>query len=299
MFRIGGELEIGRMGYGTVQLLDVGVDAHGPIRPNVDPAKFLRKVVELGIDLIDTADLYGPHVLEEQIAAALAPYTANLLISTKGGLKRIAPGKLQADSRPEHLRKAVEGSLRRLRLDVLPLWTLHQIDDAIPVEEIVGTMGDLRREGKIRFLGLSKPDVPTLRRALAVERIESVQNRFNAADQREGEVADFCAAHGIAFQAYFPLAGGQFARLSHCVADIARARGASVQQIALAWLLTRSPAVLPIPGTASIDELEANVAAGAMRLTEAEMDHVAERYAALPPPTDAISQVMVPRVAAG
>jgi len=200
-FRIAGELEVNRLAYGALQLIDSGYDAQGALRPGVDPAAVLGKVVELGINLIDTADIYGPHIVEEQIAAALAPYPDHLVISTKGGLKRIAPGKLQADSRPEHMRAAVEGSLRRLRLEQLPLWTLHQIDEAIPIEDIVGTMGDLRREGKIRFLGLSKPKMAILQRALSVEPIACIQNRFNVADQRDADLADFCARHGIAFQA--------------------------------------------------------------------------------------------------
>lgn len=290
-FRIGGEIEIHRLAYGALHLLNVGPDAFGPPAPNVDPSAILRRVVELGINLIDTADIYGPGTNERQIAEALHPYPKNLTLSTKGGLTRPRPGELAPNYDPAHLRSAVEGSLRRLKLDQIDVWTLHHVDATTPIEEVAGTLGDLRREGKLRHIGLSKATPDQLAKAQAIVPISMVQNRYNVADRRDDAVVDYCAQHGIGFMAFFPLAAGRVDRLRECVGEVARKRGVSVQQIALAWLLQRSPVLIPIPGTGIIAELEDNVSACALRLDAGEVAQIDARHAALPPIMDGPSPI--------
>jgi pyridoxine 4-dehydrogenase len=281
-FRIGGEIDVHRLGYGALHLLDVGLDAFGPPAAGIDSTAVLRRVVELGINLIDTADVYGPGTNELQIAAALHPY-AGVTISTKGGFTRSAPGELTPHYDRSHLRHAVEGSLRRLKVDQLDLWTLHHVDPTSPIEEVVGTLSELRREGKIRHIGLSKASAEQLERAQAVTPIAMVQNRFNVADRRDEAVLEYCERHGIGFMAFFPLAAGRVDRLQACVGEVARDRHTSIQQIALAWLLQHSPVLIPIPGTRHIAELEENVRACSIRLDAQEMAQIDAGYAALPP----------------
>jgi aryl-alcohol dehydrogenase-like predicted oxidoreductase len=291
LFRIGGEIEIHRLAYGALHLLDVGPDALGPPAPNIDPRAILRRVVELGINLIDTADIYGPETNELQISAALYPYPKGLIISTKGGLTRPRPGELTPNYDPKHLRSAVDGSLLRLKLEQIDVWTLHHVDATTPIEDVVGTLTDLRRAGKLRHIGLSKPSSSQLARARAIAPISMVQNRYNVADRRDDAVVDYCAAHGIGFMAFFPLAAGRVDRLRECVGDVAAKREVSIQQIALAWLLQRSPVLVPIPGTRILEELEDNVSACAIRLSAAEVAQIDARHAALPPITDGPSPI--------
>jgi len=284
-FRIGGELDVCRMAYGALHLLDASLDAYGPPAAGVDPNAILRRVIELGINLIDTADIYGPGTNELQISAALYPYPSNLVISTKGGLTRPRAGELNPNNDPAHLRSAVEESLRRLKRDRLDVWTLHRIDGSRPIEEVAGTLADMRREGKIRHVGLSEPTIEQIARANSIVPIANVQSLYNVADRRNDAVVDYCAAHGISFMAYFPLAKGRADILRTCVGDIAAKRDSSIQQIALAWLLDRSPVIIPIPGTGIRAELEANVAACGIRLSAEEVAHIdAQQKLAAPPP---------------
>jgi pyridoxine 4-dehydrogenase len=281
-FRIGGEVDVHRLGYGALHLLDVGLDAFGPPAAGIDSTAVLRRVVDLGINLIDTADIYGPDTNELQIAAALHPYSG-VTISTKGGFTRTAPGELTPHYDRSHIQQAVEGSLRRLKVEQLTLWTLHHVDPTSPIEEVVGVLSDLRREGKIRHIGLSKASADQLERAQATTPIAMVQNRFNVADRRDDAVLEYCERHGIGFMAFFPLASGRVDRLQACVGEVARDRGTSIQQIALAWLLQRSPVLIPIPGTRHIAELEENVRACSIRLDAQEMAQINAGYATLPP----------------
>jgi pyridoxine 4-dehydrogenase len=293
-FWIGDETEISRLGYGALRLLDVDLDACGPPAKNVDPTAILRRVVELGVTLIDTADIYGPNTNELQISKALYPYHDGVIISTKGGLMRSGPGELTPNYDPEHLRRAVEGSLRRLRLDQIGIWTLHHVDATTPIEEVVGTLANLRQEGKIRHIGLSKANADQLERARAIAPISMVQSRYNVADRRQDPVVEYCAANRIGFMAYFPLGGGNMDRLRECVAEVARERGVSMQQIALAWLFQRSPVIIAIPGTGFISELEQNAEACAIRLTADEVELIDARHAALPPVLDGPNPIKVP-----
>ncbi len=296
-FKIGGDLEVSRMGYGALQLLDVGPDAKGPPAAGVDSDRILRRVVELGINLIDTADIYGPGTSETQICAALYPYPADLVIASKGGLTQPQPGVLVPNGDAAHVRAAVEGSLRRLRLETIPVWNLHHIDESVPIEEIAMTLADLRREGKLRHVGLSKATVEQLERARAIVPIATVECLYNVTDRRADAVVDYCTENGIGFLAFFPLAGGRFDSLRHVCSDVAAERGVSVQRVALAWLLARSSVIIPIPGTRSESELEDNVAACDLHLTCAEMAMIDHRYAELPPLGPFVSSVIRPRQA--
>ncbi|MDB5576303.1 MAG: NADP-dependent oxidoreductase domain protein [Bradyrhizobium sp.] len=277
-----GDLEVNRLGYGALQLLDVGADAFGPPAAGIDAGAVLRHAVTLGINLIDTANLYGPETNEQQIAAALFPYPKGLVISTKGGLTRPDPGILVPTYEPALLRSAVEGSLRRLKLDRLDLWTLHHVDAATPIEAVMETLGELRAEGKIRHVGLSKANVAQIERARRVGPVAVVQNRYNVADRRDDAVIDYCALHQIGFMAFFPLAAGRVDRLRACVSTVANARNMSIQQIALAWLLQRAPVVIPIPGTRHASELDENVAACDIALTAEEVAAIDTNYGSLP-----------------
>ncbi|MGH3036177.1 MAG: aldo/keto reductase [Gaiellaceae bacterium] len=234
--------------------------------------RVLRRAVELGANLVDTADSYGPEVNELQVAEALHPYSDGLVIATKGGLVRDErPGGWPSDGRPEHLREACEGSLRRLRLERIDLYQLHRPDPKVPFEESVGELARLREEGKIRHVGLSNVDVDQLARAQAIVPVVSVQNRYNLADRRSEDVLAACEEQGIAFFPWWPLAVGDLAEPGGRLDAVARAHGATPAQVALAWLLARSPVVCPIPGTASLEHLEENVAAARLALTDEEL----------------------------
>jgi pyridoxine 4-dehydrogenase len=269
---IGGDLTVQRLGFGAMRITGEGIWGHPP---DPEAAKeLLRHVVASGVNLIDTADSYGPDVSEELIAAALWPYAADLVIATKGGLLRSGPGRWHADGRPEHLRAACEASLRRLRLDRIDIYQFHRPDPKVPFEESIGALAALRAEGKIRHIGVSNVTTDELARARAVVEIVSVQNRYNLHDRESEDVLDACQDEGIAFIPWFPLATGDLAKHGGPVAQIAKAHGAAPSQIALAWLLHRSPVMLPIPGTSSREHFDENVQARALRLSGAECDEL-------------------------
>jgi len=269
---LGGDIEVHRLGYGAMRITGRGV--WGP-PPDRDKAlDVLRRTVELGIDLIDTADSYGPHVSEQLIAEALYPYPDGLLVATKGGLERTGPGQWPRNGRPDHLRAACEGSLRDLRVDRIDLYQLHAPDPQVPYAESVGTLKDLQDEGKIRHVGVSNVNLEQLEEARSIVDVVSVQNRFNLTDRSSQDMLDVCERDGLGFFAWFPLAAGNLAEPGGVVAEIARAHDATPGQVALAWLLQRSPVLLPIPGTGSIEHLEENVAAAELELNEEEIERL-------------------------
>jgi len=267
-FDIGGDLRVNRLGFGAMRITGKGIWGE-PENPE-EARAVLKRAVELGINLIDTADSYGPHVSERLIGETLHPYPEDLVIATKGGLLRDGPGQWRRDARPEHLREACEGSLKRLRLDRIDLYQLHRIDPRIPAEEPLGALAELREEGKIRHIGLSEVSVEQIQRAQQIVPIVSVQNRYNLTDRDSEDVLDFCEREGIGFIPWFPLATGDLARPGGPLDEIATRYGASPAQVALAWLLWRSPVMLPIPGTSSVEHLVENVAAASLELDEEE-----------------------------
>jgi pyridoxine 4-dehydrogenase len=268
---LGGEISVHRLGFGAMRLTGEGI--WGPPKDRQRALGVLRRAVELDINFIDTADSYGPHVSEELIAEALFPYPAGLVIATKGGWNRPGPNQWTHDASPAHIRKAVEGSLKRLRLDRIDVYQLHIPDPAVSFEASVETLAQLRNEGKIRLVALSNVTQEHIERARKIVPIVSVQNRYSFADREWDYVADYCERNGIAFIPWYPLGAGKVA--GEVLDRIARAHSASPTQIALAWLLRRSPIMLPIPGTSSIEHLEQNVAAASLRLTEAEYEKLA------------------------
>jgi aryl-alcohol dehydrogenase-like predicted oxidoreductase len=269
---LGGDIEVHRLGYGAMRITGPGI--WGPPPDRDDALDVLRRVVELGIDLIDTADSYGPHVSEQLIAEALHPYPASLMIATKGGLERTGPGEWPRNGRPEHLRAACEGSLRDLRVDRIDLYQLHAPDPDVPYAESVGTLKDLQDEGKIRHVGISNVTIEQLDEARSIVDVVSVQNRFNLSDRSSQEMLEVCERDGLGFFPWFPLAAGDLAKPGGIVAEIARAHDATPGQVALAWLLQRSPVMLPIPGTSSIPHLEENVAGADLVLDEHEIERL-------------------------
>ena len=267
-FDIGGDLRVNRLGFGAMRITGKGIWGE-PENPE-EARAVLKRAVELGINLIDTADSYGPHVSERLIGETLHPYPEDLVIATKGGLLRDGPGQWRRDARPEHLREACEGSLKRLKLDRIDLYQLHRIDPRVPAEEPLGALAELREEGKIRHIGLSEVSVEQIQRAQQIVPIVSVQNRYNLTDWDSEDVLDFCEREGIGFIPWFPLATGDLARPGGPLDEIATRYGASPAQVALAWLLWRSPVMLPIPGTSSVEHLVENVAAASLELDEEE-----------------------------
>jgi pyridoxine 4-dehydrogenase len=273
-FKIGGDLEVRRLGFGAMRITGDGI--WGPPDDPESAKRVLRRVIELGVNLIDTADSYGPEVSESLIAEALHPYPEGLVIATKGGLRRTGPGQWPGDARPERLRECCEGSLRRLRLDRIDLYQLHRPDPKVPLEDSLGALKDLQDEGKIRHIGVSNVSAEQLERARAVVDVVTVQNRYSLVDRHSEDVLDACDAAGIGFIPWFPLATGNLARPGGPLDELARARDVTPGQLAIAWLLARSPVVLPIPGTASEQHLEENVAAGELELESQEIERLAE-----------------------
>ena len=269
-FAIGSELDVHRLGFGAMRLTGDGIWG-SPSDPDECHA-VLRRAVDLGVTLIDTADSYGPHVSEELIAEALHPYPDDLVIATKAGLVRGGPDDWSPDGRPVHLRDACEGSLRRLKLETIDLYQLHRIDRKVPTEDQIGTLLDLRDEGKIRHVGLSEVTTGQLAQVQEMVEVATVQNRFNLTDRAWDDVVDTCAAHSIGFIPWFPIATGRLAKPAGVADEVARAHDATPAQIALAWLLRRSPTMLPIPGTSSVAHLEENCAAAAIDLSDDEFD---------------------------
>jgi pyridoxine 4-dehydrogenase len=266
-FTFGSDLTIRRLGFGAMRLTGSGIWGEPADKKNA--LSVLRRAIDLGINFIDTADSYGPYVSEQLIAEALYPYPSDLLIATKGGLLRSGPGQWQRDGRPEHLREALEGSLRRLRLERIDLYQLHRFDEKVPLEETVGVLDAMRSEGKIRHIGLSNVDADQLERARKITPIVSVQNRYNVADPLSEEVLKICERDGLGFIPWFPILGDQ-SQPNELLERIGARHGASARQIALAWLLQHSRCILPIPGTASLEHLEENVASAAIGLSEEE-----------------------------
>jgi len=263
---IGGDLVVRRMGFGAMRITGHGVWGDPP---DIDRAKAtLRRVVELGVTFIDTADSYGPEVSERLIAETLYPYPDDLVIATKGGLVRPGPGRWEADGRPGHLREACEGSLRRLRLDQIPLYQFHRPDPRVPLAESLGALAALKDQGKIRHIGISNVSEAQLRTAQQVTPVVSVQNRYNAADRKSGSMVDLCEQEQLAFLPWAPI---QQADGNPAVTQAAKRHDASPRQIVLAWLLARSPQMLPIPGSGSPQHVEANVAAASIELSSDEV----------------------------
>jgi len=262
------QLPVGQIGFGAMRITGRGI--WGPPRDEGEAIALLRRAVERGVSFIDTADSYGPGVSETLIAKALHPYPAGLVVATKGGLLRPGPDRWVTDCRPEHLRRACADSLKRLKLECIELYQLHAIDHRIPIEDSIGALVGLQRDGKIRHIGVSNVSERELARARAVASIVSVQNHYNLRDRSSDILIDVCAEAGIVFIPWYPLAAGRLASPSSPLARIAQSRRATPSQIALAWLLQRSPAMLPIPGTSSIAHLEENLAAASIRLTSDE-----------------------------
>jgi aryl-alcohol dehydrogenase-like predicted oxidoreductase len=262
------------MGFGAMRITGEGIWGE-PENPE-EARRVLRRTLELGINFIDTADSYGSKVSERLIAETLHPYPDGLVIATKGGLTRPGPGRWEPDGRPEHLREACEGSLRRLKVDRIDLYQLHRIDPRVPPEEQVGTLAELREEGKIRHVGLSEVGVEEIEQARDIVPIASVQNRYNLISRGSEDVLHFCEREGMGFIPWFPLATGNLARPGGPLDEIAARYNATPGQIALAWLLWRSPVMLPIPGTSSVKHLEENVAAASLELDGAEFEELAE-----------------------
>jgi aryl-alcohol dehydrogenase-like predicted oxidoreductase len=268
-FTLGGDLPVHRLAFGAMRLTGPGV--WGPPADKKEAIAVLRRAVELGIDFIDTAESYGPHVSEELIAAALHPYPTGLVIATKGGLDRPGPDKWQPDGRPARLREELEGSLRRLRRERIDLWQLHRIDPAVPEEEQFATLRSFQEEGKVRHLGLSEVSVAEIERARRVFPVVSVQNQYNLADREWEAEVEHCQRESIAFIPWFPLQIGKLAQ-NRRLAQIAKQLAATPSQVALAWLLQRSPVMLPIPGTSKVAHLEENVAAAGLQLTPEQFE---------------------------
>ncbi len=267
---LGGDLDVHRLAFGAMRITGDGVWGEP-----ADPAaarRLLEHVVNQGVDLIDTADSYGPEVSERLIAEALHPYPEGLVIATKGGLVRPGPGMWERACRPERLKRCCDDSLRRLRLERIDLYQLHAVDPEVPIEDSVGALAELQQEGKIRHVGLSNVDVEQLDRASAIAPIVSVQNRYNLADRASEDVLRACERDGRAFLPWFPLGTGKLARPGGVLDDSAREHGATPAQVALAWLLAHSPATVPIPGTSSIAHFDENVAAAQLELTDDELD---------------------------
>src|SRR6266851_2400014 len=261
---LGGELTVNRLGFGAMRITGDGI--WGPPKDPAAAIAVLRRAIELGVNFIDTADSYGPYVSEELIAEALAPYPRDLVIATKGGWNRPGPNQWTHDASPAHLRKAVEGSLQRLRLERIDVYQLHAPDPAVPLDASLETLANMQSEGKIRLVALSNVTVEHIERARKLVPIVSVQNRYSFADREWDYVVDYCERNGIAFIPWFPLGAGTVA--GRLLEKIAKTRKAKPIQIALAWLLKRSPIMLPIPGTSSIVHLEENVQAASLQLSD-------------------------------
>jgi pyridoxine 4-dehydrogenase len=267
-FAIGGDMKINRLGFGAMRITGEGI--WGAPKDLEESKRVLRRAVELGVNFIDTADAYGPDVSERLIGDALSPYAPGVVIATKGGLTRQGPNKWLPVGRPEYLEQQVEMSLRFLRLERIDLWQLHRIDPKTPVEESLGKIAELQKAGKIRHVGLSEVKPHEIDQARKVINIVSVQNQYNLADRQHEDVVEYCEKNNLAFIPWFPVAAGKLAQPGGKLDEVAKKHGATVSQISLAWLLHRSPVILPIPGTSNVKHLEENVAAAGVTLSDAE-----------------------------
>jgi len=277
-FLIGNDLRVARLGFGAMRITGNGIWGEPKDRP--EAIRVLRRAIELGVNFIDTADIYGPGVGEEIIAEALHPYPAGLVIATKGGFDRPGPNRWVENGKPEHLRSACEGSLRRLRLDRIDLYQLHRIDPKVPAEDQLGTLKALQAEGKIKHIGLSEVSVRQIQHAQTIVPIVSVQNRYSLADRGSEDVLEYCEKEKMAFIPWFPLAAGKLSGKESPIIRVATELKATPSQVALAWLLARSKVILPIPGTSSVKHLEENVAAAALKIDKPEMQELARTAAA-------------------
>ena len=277
-FKFGGDLAVNRLGYGTMRLVGEGAWGEPPDRE--EARNVLRRAVELGITLFDTADAYGPMIAEELLAEALYPYPADLVLATKGGLTRQGPAKAVPCGRPDYLQQQLEMSLRRLRVERIDLYQLHRIDPKVPLEETLGALKEAQTAGKIRHIGLSEVTPEQIEAAGKIVPIVSVQNRYNLVERKSEATLKYCEKHGLGFLPWYPVNAGKLAKAAstehdggnHPVAEFAEQHGATVTQIALAWLLQHSPAILPIPGTASIAHLEENVRSASLNVSEISED---------------------------
>ena len=267
-FAIGNDLKAVRLGFGAMRITGDGV--WGPPADHAESIRVLKTAVELGINFIDTADSYGPSVSEELIADALYPYPKGLVIATKGGFERPGPNRWVENGRPEHLIAACEGSLHRLRVDRIDLYQLHRLDPKVPAEDQLGTLKDLQAQGKIKHIGLSEVSVKQLEHARTIVDVVSVQNRYSLTDRNSEDVLEYCERHRIGFIPWFPLAAGKLSAPDGPIGRLAEKHKATPSQLALAWLLWRSPVMLPIPGTSRVSHLEENVTAASVRLDDAE-----------------------------
>jgi pyridoxine 4-dehydrogenase len=268
MFKIGGDLSVNRLGFGAMRITGDGV--WGWPKDRGEALNVLKRAVELGVNLIDTADAYGPETSELLIAEALHPYPKGLVIATKGGLTRPGPGQWVPDGRPEYLKQCVDKSLKRLKLERIDLYQLHRIDSKVPVEDSLGAIKEMRDAGKIRHVGLSEVGPAEIERARKIVPIATIQNRYNVDDRKWENALKYCEKEGLGFMPWAPVGGGR-SKMSSAVETVAKELNASVYQVAIAWLLQKSPVMLPIPGTSSVKHVEENVAAGKLRLTDAQM----------------------------
>jgi pyridoxine 4-dehydrogenase len=273
-FLLGNDLRVARLGFGAMRITGSGI--WGEPADRAGAVRVVRRAVELGINFIDTADSYGPGVSEEIIAEALYPYPAGLAIATKGGFERPGPNQWVENGRPAHLKAACESSLRRLRLDRIDLYQLHRIDPKVPAEDQLGALKHLQAQGKIRHIGLSEVSVRQIRQAQGIVPVVSVQNRYSLADRGSEDVLEYCERERIGFIPWFPLAAGQLSGGGSAVGSVAAQLKATPSQVALAWLLARSPVILPIPGTSSVEHLEENVAAAALKIDEDTMQELSK-----------------------
>jgi pyridoxine 4-dehydrogenase len=273
-FTIGNDLRIARLGFGAMRITGKGI--WGKPADRAEAIRVVRRTVELGINFIDTADSYGPAVSEEIIAEALYPYPADLVIATKGGFERPGPDRWVENGRPDYLKSACEASLRRLRLDRIDVYQLHRIDPKVPAEDQLGALKDLQAGGKIRHIGLSEVSVQQIRHAQTIVPIVSVQNRYSVSDRGSEDVLEYCQQQGIGFIPWFPLAAGKLSGPESPIGRVATQRKITPSQVALAWLLSRSPVILPIPGTSSVEHLEENLAAAGLRFDESTMQELGE-----------------------
>ena len=271
-FAIGGDMVVNRLGYGAMRITGDGV--WGEPKDAEECKRVLRRAVELGVNFIDTADSYGPEVSEGLIGEALAPYANDLVIATKAGLTRQGPNKWLPVGRPEYLQQQVEMSLRRLKVDRIDLWQLHRIDAKVPVEESLGVIKKMQEQGKIKHVGLSEVKPHEIDQARKVIEIVSVQNQYNIGDRKHEDVVEYCTKHGLAFIPWFPVAAGKLAQPGGKLDEVAKLHGATVSQLSLAWLLHRSPVMLPIPGTSKVAHLEENIGAASVWLSDAEWTEI-------------------------
>lgn len=271
---LGGDLTVNRLGFGAMRITGPGI--WGDPKDPAEARRVLKRAVELGVNFIDTADAYGPEVSENIIAEALAPYPDGVVIATKGGLTRQGPEQWLPVGRPEYLRQCVEMSLRRLKTDTIDLYQLHRIDPKVPAEETLGALKDLQAQGKIRHIGLSEVSVEELEHAQTIVDVVSVQNLYNLSDRKAEALLDHCTGKNIGFIPWFPVAAGDLAKPGGILDEAAKKHDATIAQLALAWLLKRSPVVLPIPGTSSVAHLEENVAAASLQLTDEEFQSLSD-----------------------